>query len=120
MILYTVSFVVALLAGMGIGSGGLLVSFLTVSENMPQLSAQGLNLFFFIFSSLSASAVHAKKQLLDFKAVALLGALGAVGALAGSSLARLLPAELLAKAFGIMLITSGLASLKRSNRPPKL
>ena len=120
MALYIVSFAVALMAGMGIGSGGLLVSFLTVSENLPQLSAQGLNLFFFIFSSLASSSVHARKRLLDFKAVFFLGGLGALGAFAGSSLAHLLPSALLSKAFGIMLITSGLATLKRMNRRPKL
>lgn len=120
MALYIVSFAVALMAGMGIGSGGLLVSFLTVSENLPQLSAQGLNLFFFIFSSLASSAVHAKKRLLDLKAVSLLGALGALGALAGSALAHLLPAALLARAFGIMLVASGFMSLRRINRGLKL
>ena len=43
------AFLTALLAGMGVGSGGLFVVFLTVFLDYPQLAAQGLNLYFFIF-----------------------------------------------------------------------
>lgn len=42
------AFLTALLAGMGVGSGGLFVVFLTVFLDYPQLAAQGLNLYFFI------------------------------------------------------------------------
>ena len=45
------TFVFAALAGMGIGSGGLLVLYLTLIRGTPQLSAQGFNLLFFLFSS---------------------------------------------------------------------
>ena len=39
------------LTGMGIGGGGLLVIYLTAVRGMPQLSAQGCNLLFFIFAA---------------------------------------------------------------------
>ena len=45
------SFIIALLSGMGIGSGGLFVIYLTFMTNADQLSAQGANLLFFLFSS---------------------------------------------------------------------
>ena len=48
------SFIIALLSGMGIGSGGLLVIYLTLLEKVPQLTAQGINLLFFIFASASS------------------------------------------------------------------
>ena len=44
-----VFFIIATLSGMGVGSAGLLVVWLTVFDSVPQLAAQGLNLFFFLF-----------------------------------------------------------------------
>lgn len=38
---------IALLSGMGVGSAGLLVVWLTMADTVPQLAAQGLNLYFF-------------------------------------------------------------------------
>ena len=40
---------VAVLSGMGVGSGGLLVVYLTLAGGIAQPAAQALNLFFFIF-----------------------------------------------------------------------
>ena len=42
------SFLIAVLSGLGVGSGGLLVIYLTLVEKVPQLTAQGTNLIFFI------------------------------------------------------------------------
>ena len=52
------SFGVAILSGLGVGSAGLLVVFLTAVLQVPQLTAQGMNLVFFLFSSGSALTVH--------------------------------------------------------------
>ena len=48
-----VSFAIALLSGLGVGSGGLLVIYLTLYAGTPQLQAQGVNLVFFLFSILA-------------------------------------------------------------------
>ena len=42
---------VAVLSGMGVGSGGLLVVYLTLAAGMQQAPAQALNLFFFLFAA---------------------------------------------------------------------
>ena len=42
---------VAVLSGMGVGSGGLLVVYLTLAGGIAQPAAQALNLFFFIFAA---------------------------------------------------------------------
>ena len=51
---FFVTLIVALLAGLGVGSAGLFMTWLTLVEKVPQLTAQGINLIFFIFSSGSA------------------------------------------------------------------
>ena len=47
---------VATLSGMGLGSGGLMVIYLTLIRHVSQLPAQGFNLLFFLFAS--ASSTH--------------------------------------------------------------
>ena len=55
-------FIIATLSGMGVGSAGLLVVWLTVFDSVPQLAAQGLNLFFFLFSSSASLLIHVKRR----------------------------------------------------------
>ena len=48
------AFLIAILSGMGVGSAGLLVVYLTMVLGAPQLTAQGINLLFFLPSALIA------------------------------------------------------------------
>ena len=47
----SVALAIAILSGLGVGSAGLLVVFLTVVSELPQRTAQGVNLMFFLFAS---------------------------------------------------------------------
>ena len=107
------SFAIALLSGMGVGSGGLFVIWLTLAENTPQLTAQGLNLLFFIFSSGASLTVHLTKRKIAWGAVALLTLTGVGGALIGGYISGLINAAAMKKLFGAMLILSGLVSLMK-------
>ena len=49
---------VAVLSGMGVGSGGLLVVYLTLAAGMQQAPAQALNLFFFLFAAGAEQTVY--------------------------------------------------------------
>ena len=46
-----VAFFIAILSGLGVGSGGLLVIWLTMVEGMDAIGARGLNLLFFVFTA---------------------------------------------------------------------
>lgn len=107
------SLIIALLSGMGIGSGGLLVIYLTLLENVPQLTAQGINLLFFIFAAASSLLLHITKRKIYVGAVLLMGICGILGSLLGSSAAARLPANILGKIFGAMLVISGILSLRQ-------
>ena len=69
MIDFLVSCGVALLSGLGVGSGGLLVVFLTEYRAVGQLFAQGVNLIFFIFSSGASTAVNLRARNICYGAV---------------------------------------------------
>ena len=106
-------FVIAALSGLGVGSGGLLVIYLTLVRNTPQLTAQGANLIFFILASFSSLVFNLTKRKIPFLAVAIMSAVGIVGSFAGTYLASVLSPEMLRKIFGFMLVGSGLYALKK-------
>lgn len=111
-----VAFGVAVLSGLGVGSAGLFVVFLTMVEQMPQLAAQGLNLVFFLFSSGAALLVHAMRTKLLFGCILLLLIGGIPGSFLGTALAHALPQRLLRQLFGGLLIVSGTLGLFKKKR----
>ena len=111
-----VSFVVAVLAGLGVGGAGLLPLWLIVVCGEPQLTAQGANLAFFLFSSGASMLYHLERTPLLWGCAALLLPGGVAGSLLGAALAHALPAALLQKSFGVFLIFCGAAAIQRERR----
>lgn len=109
----TVSFLIALLSGLGVGSGGLLVIYLTLITQTPQLQAQGINLVFFLFSAGASMLFHLSRRRLIAPLCILLITAGLPGALIGSRLAALLPAALLRRLFGAFLVAAGTLTLTK-------
>ena len=112
------AFLISVLAGMGVGGGGLLVLYLVFVKEMGQLEAQGINLVFFVFAALSALVYHTRKRQIDWRLVMILTVTGAIGVLGGSSLARALSPEVVRKIFGWLLMVCGATVLvgKRKNK----
>ena len=111
MIDFLVGFFTSVLSGLGIGGGGLLVIWLVLLNGTEQLSAQGINLVFFLFSSTAAMLVHMIKRQINWKLVAYMTVLGSVGALLGSTLAKSIAPEIIRGCFGTLLIVSGAIAL---------
>ena len=107
----SVALAIAILSGLGVGSAGLFVVFLTVVSELPQLTAQGINLMFFLFSSGAALIVHLRRTPLLYGCILLLLLGGIPGCLIGTALAHAISETLLRRLFGILLILSGLAGL---------
>lgn len=101
----------SLLAGLGVGGGGLFVIYLTLVSGMGQLEAQGLNLLLYLTASAASLPVHLKKRSLSLPSLAILIAAGAIGSLLGSLCASRFDPALLRRLFGGMLILSGTAVL---------
>ncbi len=111
-----VSFCIAMLSGLGVGSGGLLVIYLTLLAQVPQLQAQGINLVFFLFSAGSSMLSHLWRRHLIFPLCILMICCGIPGALAGTYLAGILPAAALRRLFGAFLVVAGALTLTRSDK----
>ena len=112
------AFVAAILSGLGIGSAGLFVLYLTLIAGYSQPEAQAINLLFFLLSAGAALLFHIRERKIPWRVVLFLIACAIPGALVGSYLVRILDATLIRKLFGGMLIVTGLPTLfaKREHR----
>ncbi len=108
---YLFFFAVALFSGLGVGSAGLPVLYLTLVEGVPQLTAQGINLVFFLCSSGAALVVHLWRTPPLLHRLALMIPLGLLGSYLGTALSTTLPHEILRTLFGAFLIATGAMGL---------
>jgi len=103
-----VSFLIAGLAGMGVGTGGLLVVYLTLGERMSQLTAQGVNLLFYLAASIPSVLMNVKSKKLPLKEILTAAFFGLTGCFLGFWLSNSLTPILIRKIFGTILLLSGI------------
>ena len=107
--------VVALIAGflgaIGVGGGSVLIIYLTLILNMPQLKAQGINLVFFIPCSITGLIFHIKNKLIDYKLAIPLIIFGLIGAGVGFWLNQMIDEFIIRKIFGVLLLVIAGAQL---------
>ena len=109
-----VSFLSALLAGMGVGSGGFLVVWLTLFMSVPQLEAQLINMIFFAASSVSSLGVSLFKGRLCLPVIIAVAVPGCLGAASGAFFAHSVEDGLLSKMFGVVLAIMGAITLVKN------
>jgi uncharacterized membrane protein YfcA len=102
------AFLIAALAGLGVGSGGLLVVYLVLIKGLEQLPAQGMNLAFFIFAAGAALIIHFKKRKMDFYTLAVMILFGVIGSLIGTKLSGIIDPTILRKIFGGVFTAAGI------------
>ena len=105
---FVVSFAVAALAGLGVGSGGLLLIYLTLVRDTEQFIAQGINLAFFIFAALASFIVNARKKRIDPHTLIFITVFGFVGVAVGSVILPTVSPILARKILGAILVLMSL------------
>ncbi len=115
-IITTIAGALAGVAGaMGLGGGSILLLYLTLMAGVSQITAQGINLMFFLPCAL-ASVLFSLKSGLIAKREALIGiAAGVPGALIGCLLAGWLGGGL-RTLFGVYMLALGLRELLRKRK----
>ncbi len=111
-------FLSGLIGAMGFGGGGVLIIYLSVFLNMPQLKAQGINLIFFIPCAIVAVIIYSIKKQIDYKSIypVILG--GVLGAILSSFILKSIETAWLSKIFAVFLIAMGIMQfirLKKEN-----
>ncbi len=106
-----ITFLCALLAGLGVGSGGLFLVYLLGSLGMPQYAAQGTNLLFFCLATLSSTLLSLRAGRLSPGRLLPILPVGILGVLFGSLLTLAVPAEAARVGFGFFMLLGGLYTL---------
>lgn len=109
----------ALLAGllsgvigsMGLGGGAVLIIYLSLFTETPQLKSQGINLFFFIPIALVAVIIYAFKKEVKWRLTLKISLFGMLGTVIGWFFAGYLGGDIISKLFGLLLIILGVKEL---------
>lgn len=100
-----------IIGAMGLGGGAVLIIYLSLFTDMPQLKSQGINLLFFIPTAVAAVIVYAIKKQIKWKTVLKVALWGLLGAAVGIYFADLLGGKLTAKLFGGLLVIMGMPQI---------
>lgn len=103
--------ILGFLSGLGTGGGSLLILWLVLVCGVSQGEARSINLLFFIPSAVIACLFRWKQGKLDFRKVFPAIIAGCCAAAVCSWLSTVVDTELLKKAFGILLLVTGLREL---------
>lgn len=107
-----VATVLGFLSGLGVGGGSLLMLWLTLVIGYPLEQARTLNLLFFLPAAAVSCLFRWKEGTLHWKKVVPAIISGCAAAFLCSRLADRLQAEYLQKAFGILLLITGIRELR--------
>lgn len=106
-------FLSGLIGSMGFGGGGVLIIYLVIFANTPQLQAQGINLIFFVPCAILAVIIYTVKKEIKYKKIFPIIIGGVLGAIISSFLLKSINTDYLSKAFAIFLIIMGISSIFR-------
>lgn len=112
--IFLLCFAVAVLSGLGVGGGGLLAVILSLFSELPALTVQGINLYFFLFSGVASLLVHLAHRRIAGGTVLICTLFGILGTFLGSALAHSIGGGMTRKLFGALLIFAGISTLSRT------
>lgn len=97
-------FVSGIVAALGMGGGTILILLLNLFGNIDQHTIQGINLVFFIPTSIVAIFMNIKHKSIDYKLAKIIIFWGIVGSVFGSILSFYIENKNLKKYYGIFLL----------------
>ncbi len=100
-----------ILGSMGLGGGAVLIIYLALFTDTPQLNAQGINLIFFIPIAIIAVIIYSVKKQIKWKIVLKITLWGLLGAVFGLLTTQFIGNSLTAKLFGMLLCILGTKEL---------
>lgn len=111
--------IVGLLAGiaasMGFGGGFILIIYMTAFAGVDQVTAQGVNLLFFLPAALVSLIIHQKNRLIEWRTLLYLVPSGILGILAGTWVVSHVNVDILQKLFASLLIFVGVKEIFHKN-----
>ena len=114
-----VGFGTGILSAWGVGGGTLLLLIMTLFLGVDQVTAQGINLLYFLPTAGIGLLFHRKNGLLDKQVIRSAAPWGIVAAAAGALLATAVDTAMLRKPFGVYLLIAGVMTLWQSKGQKK-
>ncbi|MFI3227467.1 MAG: sulfite exporter TauE/SafE family protein [Clostridia bacterium] len=108
MINVLVGTLMGIISGFGIGGGSIFIIYLTMLLGIEQLTAQGINLVYFLFCATPAVILHIKHRLVNTKAMLFCSVSGIATSIFSSNLANSINIDILKRIFGVFLIYIGI------------
>ena len=113
-----------LLAGiagaMGLGGGSVLLIYLTVFAGINQITAQGINLIFFLPTAAFAVLIYAKRKIIKWKTILPIMLFGALATGFSSWAVAFVSPDIIKKIFGGLIIVYGVFEIfKKKNKEKK-
>lgn len=102
-------------ASMGFGGGFILIIYLTAFSDVNQITAQGVNLLFFLPVALVSLIIHQKNRLIKWNVLLSLIPGGIAGILLGTFISSNIDVSFLQKLFAGLLIFVGFKELFHKN-----
>lgn len=102
-------------ASMGFGGGFILIIYLTAFSDVDQITAQGVNLLFFLPIALVSLIIHQKNRLIKWHVLLSLIPGGIAGILLGAFISSNIDVSFLQKLFAGLLIFVGFKELFHKN-----
>ena len=114
-----VGFGTGIVSAWGVGGGTLLLLVMTLFLGVDQVTAQGINLLYFLPTAGVGLLFHRKNGLLEKSVIRAAVPWGIAAAAAGAFIATAVDTALLRKPFGIYLLAAGVATLWQSKGQKK-
>ena len=106
-----IAFLTGIFASMGVGGGMILIIYLTSFSGVEQISAQGINLIYFIPIAILSVILHTRNKLIQWKKILPSIFTGIIFAAAGAFTAEFLGSDILKKIYGIFILVVGIKEL---------
>ena len=108
-----------ILSAWGVGGGTLLLLIMTLFLGVDQVTAQGINLLYFLPTAGMGLLFHRKNGLLDKQVIFRAVPVGILTAAAAAWLATAMDIAVLRKPFGVLLLLAGITTLCQSKTRKK-
>lgn len=113
---FLIGFLAGFAGGLGVGGGGILLLYLTAFSETNQLSAQGINLVFFLPTAAAALFLHFKNGFVKWKTTLLSVLFGIPAVFFGFFIAESMDKALLRAVFALLLLFIGVKELFRKEK----
>ncbi|MEE1025876.1 MAG: TSUP family transporter [Acutalibacteraceae bacterium] len=109
-------FLAGVAGSMGLGGGSVLLIYLTVFAGVSQLTAQGLNLIFFLPTAALAIFIYSKKKIIKWKEIMPIMIFGALGTIISSWIVNFINVTFLRQIFGGLIALLGIYEVFRKKK----